>query len=89
VSSPSVAQDGQTRPRGRVLLTQLAQPLRAFMATEAGSAGLLLTVTVMAQSYARATLRRRREREGASRRGFVDRIMAMVLMPLEIEGGKG
>ena len=41
-------QDGQTRPRGRVLLVQPAKPLRAFMATEAGSAGLLLTVTVVA-----------------------------------------
>jgi len=38
-----VAQDGQTRPRWRVLLAQLAKPLRAFMATEAGSVGLLLT----------------------------------------------
>jgi Na+/H+ antiporter NhaA len=56
VSSSSVAQDGQTRPRGRVLLAQLAKPLRAFMATEAGSAGLLLTVTVLALIWANSPL---------------------------------
>jgi Na+/H+ antiporter NhaA len=56
VSSPSVTQDGQTRPRRRVLLAQLAKPLRAFMATEAGSAGLLLTVTVVALIWANSPL---------------------------------
>ena len=50
MSRSSVAQDGHTRPRRRVLLAQLAKlakPLRAFMATEAGSAGLLLTAVAL------------------------------------------
>ena len=49
-----MAQDGHTRPRWRVLLAQLAKPLRAFMATEAGSAGLLLTATAVALIMYRA-----------------------------------
>ncbi len=49
-----MAQDGHTRPRRRVLLAQLAKPLRAFMATEAGSAGLLLTATAVALIMYRA-----------------------------------
>ena len=57
MSRSSVAQDGHTRPRRRVLLAQLAKlakPLRAFMATEAGSAGLLLTATAVALIMHRA-----------------------------------
>ena len=57
MSRSSVAQDGHTRPRRRVLLAQLAKlakPLRAFMATEAGSAGLLLTATAVALIMYRA-----------------------------------
>lgn len=49
-------QGGQTRPRRRVLLAQLAKPLRAFMDTETGSAGLLLTVTVVALIWANSPL---------------------------------
>jgi hypothetical protein len=49
-----MAQDGHTRPRRRVLLAQLAKPLRAFMVTEAGSAGLLLTATAVALIMYRA-----------------------------------
>ena len=59
MSRYSVAQDGQTRPRRRVLLAQLAKlakPLRAFMATEAGSAGLLLTATAVALIWANSPL---------------------------------
>lgn len=51
-----MAQDGHTRPRRRVLLAQLAKPLRAFMATEAGSAGLLLTSTAVALIWANSPL---------------------------------
>jgi len=54
MSRSSVAQDGHPRPRRRVLLAQLAKPLRAFMATEAGSAGLLLTATAVALIMYRA-----------------------------------
>lgn len=56
MSRSSVAQDGHTRPRRRVLLAQLAKPLRAFMATEAGSAGLLLTATAVALIWANSPL---------------------------------
>jgi hypothetical protein len=42
-------------------------------------------LSTVQDSHARATVRRRREREGASWRGFVDCITATVLMPLEIE----
>ncbi len=54
MSRSSVVQDGHTRPRRRVLLAQLGKPLRAFMATEAGSAGLLLTATAVALIMYRA-----------------------------------
>ncbi len=56
MSSSRMAQGGQTRPRRRVLLAQLAKPLRAFMDTETGSAGLLLTVTVVALIWANSPL---------------------------------
>ena len=56
MSRSSVAQDGHTRPRRRVLLAQLAKPLRAFMAPEAGSAGLLLTATAVALIWANSPL---------------------------------
>jgi Na+/H+ antiporter NhaA len=42
----------QTTPRRRELLAQLAGPLRSFIATEAGSAGLLLLATVVALLWA-------------------------------------
>jgi Na+/H+ antiporter NhaA len=43
---------GQTRASRRTLLAQVASPLRRFMATEAGSAGLLLAATVVALAWA-------------------------------------
>ena len=42
----------QTRPRRHMLGAQLATPLRRFLATEAGSAGLLLAATVVALVWA-------------------------------------
>jgi len=42
----------QTTPRRRQLLAQLAGPLRSFISTEAGSAGLLLAATVVALLWA-------------------------------------
>ena len=42
----------QTRPRRRELLQQLASPLRDFLRTEAGSAGLLLAATLAALIWA-------------------------------------
>lgn len=42
----------QTRPLRRVLLAQLTVPLRSFLDTEAGSAGLLLAATVLALLWA-------------------------------------
>jgi Na+/H+ antiporter NhaA len=46
------AADQQTRPRRRELLQQLAMPLRHFLQTEAGSAGLLLAATLAALVWA-------------------------------------
>ena len=42
----------QTQPRRRVLLAQLAAPLRSFLVTEAGSAGLLLGAALLALVWA-------------------------------------
>lgn len=42
----------QTRPPQRVLLAQLTVPLRSFLDTESGSAGLLLAATVLALLWA-------------------------------------
>ncbi|CAA9371460.1 MAG: Na+/H+ antiporter NhaA type [uncultured Nocardioidaceae bacterium] len=44
--------DGQTRAHGRDLLTQLSTPLRSFLSTESGSAGVLLLATVLALAWA-------------------------------------
>ena len=46
----------ETRARGRVLLAQLGEPLRNFLTTEAGSAGLLLAATVAALAWANSPL---------------------------------
>jgi Na+/H+ antiporter NhaA len=43
---------GQSEPRRRVLIAQLAAPLRGFLQTEAGSAGLLLTAALVALAWA-------------------------------------
>jgi protein-disulfide isomerase len=43
---------GQTKPAGRLLVAQLATPLRRFQATEAGSAGVLLAAAVIALVWA-------------------------------------
>ena len=48
----SAADAGQSQPRRRVLLAQVAAPLRSFLATETGSAGLLLGATVIALVWA-------------------------------------
>jgi Na+/H+ antiporter NhaA len=45
-------QAGQTLPRHRVLVAQLATPLRSFLTTEAGSAGLLLAASLVALVWA-------------------------------------
>jgi Na+/H+ antiporter NhaA len=42
----------QTRPKRRILLGQVAAPVRAYLVTEAGSAGLLLAATVVALVWA-------------------------------------
>jgi Na+/H+ antiporter NhaA len=46
----------QSRPRGRELVQQLGRPLRAFLRTEAGSAGLLLAATLVALVWANSPL---------------------------------
>ena len=56
MSRSSVAQDGHTRPRRRVLLAQLAKLAKPLRATEAGSAGLLLTATAVALIWANSPL---------------------------------
>ncbi|HEX2177590.1 MAG TPA: Na+/H+ antiporter NhaA, partial [Nocardioidaceae bacterium] len=43
---------GQTRTRRRVLLGQLSGPLRSFLGTEAGSAGILLVAAAVALLWA-------------------------------------
>jgi Na+/H+ antiporter NhaA len=50
--SASVPVPIQTEPRRRVLVAQLAQPVRTFLANEAGSAGLLLVATLVAVLWA-------------------------------------
>lgn len=42
----------QSRPRRRILVAQLAAPLRGFLQTEAGSAGLLLAAVLVALAWA-------------------------------------
>jgi Na+/H+ antiporter NhaA len=42
----------QSEPRRRVLVAQLAQPVRTFLANEAGSAGMLLAATLLALLWA-------------------------------------
>jgi Na+/H+ antiporter NhaA len=46
----------QTAPKRRQLLAQLAGPLRSFIATEAGGAGLLLAATLIALVWANSPL---------------------------------
>lgn len=43
---------GQSRPSGRVLVAQVAEPLRRFLATEAGSAGVMLVAVAVALVWA-------------------------------------
>lgn len=52
MSSAEVQPADQTRPLRQVFLAQLARPLRDFLATEAGSAGLLLAATAVALVWA-------------------------------------
>lgn len=51
MSRTEVQQEGQT-PARRVLLAQLAEPLRDFLVTQVGSAGLLLAATLVALVWA-------------------------------------
>jgi Na+/H+ antiporter NhaA len=44
--------DQQSRTRRRELVAQVSAPLRRFLVTESGSAGLLLTATVLAVAWA-------------------------------------
>jgi Na+/H+ antiporter NhaA len=46
----------QSEPRRRVLVAQLAQPVRTFLANEAGSAGMLLGATLLALVWANSPL---------------------------------
>ncbi|WP_016827489.1 Na+/H+ antiporter NhaA [Streptomyces viridosporus] len=48
----NVQEDSQTRSRRRTLVAQLSGPVRSFLATEAGSAGLLLAAVVVALVWA-------------------------------------
>ena len=51
LTDPSAAA-GQSRARSHDLLGQLSAPMRAYLATESGSAGLLLTSTLLALAWA-------------------------------------
>jgi len=57
----------QTAPRRRQLLAQLGGPLRSFIATEAGSAGLLLAAAVIAVAWANSPLSHSYDRVWATR----------------------
>jgi Na+/H+ antiporter NhaA len=46
------SEGGQSRPSGRVLVAQVAEPLRRFLATEAGSAGVMLAAVLVALLWA-------------------------------------
>ncbi|MDP2711189.1 MAG: Na+/H+ antiporter NhaA [Solirubrobacteraceae bacterium] len=48
----NAGREGQSEAQRRVLLAQLTRPLRSFLATEAGSAGLLLAAVLIALSWA-------------------------------------
>jgi Na+/H+ antiporter NhaA len=52
VAGRAALPDEQSRPRRRVLLAQLTSPLRSFLLTEAGSAGMLLAAAVVALVWA-------------------------------------
>jgi len=56
VSARAEAPAGQTRIRRRSLLGQLSGPLRSFLGTESGSAGLLLAATAVAVAWANSPL---------------------------------
>ena len=52
IRGPQTAQAAQTKARAQALSRQLAAPLRSFLTTEAGSAGLLLAASVVALTWA-------------------------------------
>lgn len=56
MSARAEAPAGQTRIRRRSLLGQLSGPLRTFLGTESGSAGLLLAATAVAVAWANSPL---------------------------------
>ncbi|MDO8209514.1 Na+/H+ antiporter NhaA [Conexibacter sp. CPCC 206217] len=55
-TAPPAAAGDQTTPKKRQLLGQLGGPLRHFITTEAGSAGLLLIATIVALVWANSPL---------------------------------
>ena len=56
MARPAARAPDQTRAGRRVLLQQLAEPLRTFLSTETGSAGLLLTAVLVALAWANSPL---------------------------------
>ncbi len=56
MARPAARAPDQTRVGRRVLLQQLAEPLRSFLSTEAGSAGLLLAAVLVALAWANSPL---------------------------------
>src|SRR5689334_21794897 len=46
---------GQSRPPRQILLAQLTAPMRRFLLTESGSAGLLLAATALALAWANSS----------------------------------
>ena len=56
MAATETAPPGQTLSRRRALLAQVAAPLRSFLTTEAGSAGLLLAATALALLWANSPL---------------------------------
>jgi Na+/H+ antiporter NhaA len=52
MAHPEAGGAGQSQPRRRLLMAQLAAPLRSFLLTEAGSAGMLLAAALAALAWA-------------------------------------
>ena len=56
MARPAARAPDQTRVGRRVLLQQLAEPLRSFLSTETGSAGLLLIAVLVALAWSNSPL---------------------------------
>jgi Na+/H+ antiporter NhaA len=52
MAHPEAGEAGQSQPRRRLLMAQVAAPLRSFLLTEAGSAGMLLAAALAALAWA-------------------------------------